>query len=252
MVENSVCVQELWQRYEQHKKVSDKNELVMHYMPTVKKTVLHLLNSYRAYLSYDDMVSCGVIGLMDAIEKYDPARDARFETYSAVRIRGEIIDSIRAQDWASDSLRRRIKAAARARSELHEKLGREPGTAEVAAQMNISETALRGVLDKNRAFSVVYFEDMALEDDAWEQRVPDSACLPEEIAESNALAETLGCLIDVLPEKERLVISLYYYEELTQKEIAQILGVTEARVCQIRASAVTRLKAGMQRAWAVE
>lgn len=249
MAERGACAQELWRKYAKDKSPVNKNELVLHYLSAVKKTVLRLLPTYSAYLSYDDMVSSGVIGLMDAIDKYDASRDARFETYSAMRIRGEILDSIRAQDWASDSLRRRIKGAARTRTELQEKLGREPENHEIAAHMNISETALMSALEKSRTFNVVYFEDMAREDDTWEQLVPCDTSTPEEITENNALIEMLGGLIDNLPEKERLVVSLYYYEELTQKEIAQIMGVTEARVCQIRAGAVVKLKTGLQRAW---
>ncbi len=252
MAECSACVQELWRKYATDKSASNKNELVLHYLPTVRKAVLRLLPAYSAFCSYDDMVSSGVIGLMDAVEKYDATRDARFETYSALRIRGEILDSIRAQDWASDSLRRRIKAAARTRDELQETLGREPDSGEIAAHMGISEAALLNALEKNRTFNVVYFEDMAHEDDGWERCVPCESSTPEDIAENNALTETLGALIDRLAERERLVVSLYYYEELTQKEIAHILGITEARVCQIRAAAVAKLKAGLQRAWAAE
>lgn len=242
-MEHSACVQELWQRYSKYRKLSDKNKLVMHYLPAVKKTALHLAPTYSAYYNYDDMVSSGVIGLMDAIEKYDAARDARFETYSAIRIRGEIIDSIRAQDWASDSLRRRLKAAERAQNELQCELGREPSEREVAARLNISEAALRKALETSRAFSVIYFEDMAAEDESWEQSYACASATPEEIAETNELAETLGSAIDALPEKERLVVSLYYYEELTQKEIAGIMDITESRVCQIRAGALQKLKA---------
>jgi RNA polymerase sigma factor FliA len=248
MMEQIACVQELWQRYSKYRKLSDKNKLVMHYLPVVKKAALHMIPTYRAYCSYDDMVSSGVIGLMDAIEKYDATRDARFETYSAMRIRGEILDSIRAQDWASDSLRRRLKAAERAQSELQCKLGREPSEGEVAAFMNISETALREALEKSRAFSVMYFEDITAEGEAWEQSFACAIDSPEEIVENNELAETLGNAIDRLPERERLVVSLYYYEELTQKEIAGIIGITESRVCQIRAGALHKLKTLMQRA----
>ena len=249
MAERGACAHELWQKYAKNKNMSNKNELVLHYLPVVKKAVLRMLPVYSAYCSYDDMVSSGVIGLMDAIEKFDATRDARFETYSAMRIKGEILDNIRAQDWASDSLRRRIKAAARARDELQEILGREPHSNEIAARMEISEAALLSALEKSHAFSVVYFEDIAQEDDTWEQRIRSESSTTEEVAESNALVQTLAVLIDRLADKERLVISLYYYEDLTQKEIAQMLCVTEARVCQIRAGAVAKLKAGLQRTW---
>ncbi len=246
MAGQNACIQELWNRYFKYRGISDKNELVIHYLPVVKKTALHLMSAYRAYCCFDDMMSSGVIGLMDAIEKYDAARDARFETYSAMRIRGEILDSIRAQDWASDSLRRRLKCAERAQRELQCKLGREPSEREIAAHMNISETALHEALEKSRTFNMIYFEDMAAEGESWEQYLASETGLPEEIAETNELAETLGNAIDRLPEKERLVVSLYYYEELTQKEIAQIVGVTESRVCQIRAEALRKLKTRMR------
>jgi|AGTN01.3.fsa_nt_gi RNA polymerase sigma factor, FliA/WhiG family/RNA polymerase sigma factor, sigma-70 family len=246
-MEQSACVQELWRSYTKYGRLSDKNALVMHYLPAVKRAALHLIPTYRAYCSYEDMVSSGVIGLMDAIEKYDASRDARFETYSALRIRGEILDSIRAQDWASDSLRRRLKTAERTQRELREKLGREPSENEVAARMNISEAALREALEKSRVFSMMYFEDMAAEGEAWEQSVPCAVDSPEEIAENKELAKALGNAIDRLPEKERLVISLYYYEELTQNEISAIIGVSESRVCQLRAGALQKLKTLLQR-----
>ncbi len=251
MIENNACEQKLWQQYKSSGKISDKNNLVMHYMPVVKKAALRLMPTYRAYCDFDDMVSNGVIGLMDAIEKYDVSLGVRFETYSSMRVTGGMLDSIRSQDWASDSLRRRLKALQCAQTELRERLGREPEESELSAHLGISETSLRKALEKQRAFSVVYFEDMADEGDAWEQSVPCMDASPEETAESSALVELLGDAIDRLPEKERLVVSLYYYEEMTQKEIAQALGVTEARVCQIRAAALNRLKAQLKREWAV-
>jgi len=251
MMERSACEHELWQRYKASGNTSDKNELVMHYMPAVRKTALHLMPTYRAYCDYDDMVSSGVIGLMDAIDKYDPSRDARFETYSAMRIRGGMLDSIRSQDWASDSLRRRLKALQHAQRELRDQLKREPSENELAAYLNISETALRKALEKEHTFRIIYFEDMASESDDWEQAAPCTDASPEEAALSGALIEILGEAIDRLPEKERLVVSLYYYEEMTQKEIGQILGVTESRVCQIRTAAVNKLKSVLKRDWAV-
>ena len=251
MMEHSAQEHELWQRYKASGKTSDKNKLVMHYMPAVKKTALRLMPTYRAYCDYDDMVSSGVIGLMDAIEKYDSSRDTRFETYSAMRIRGGMLDSIRSQDWASDSLRRRLKALQHAQHELREQLKREPNKSELAAHLDISEAALNKALEKERTFRIMYFEDMANESEDWEQSVPCMDASPEETVERSALIEILGGAIDNLQEKERLVVSLYYYEEMTQKEIAQVLGVTESRVCQIRTAAVNKLKSALKREWAI-
>jgi RNA polymerase sigma factor for flagellar operon FliA len=249
MMERSASEQELWEKYSLSKNTEDKNKLVMHYLPAVKRAALRLMPTYRAYCNYDDMVSSGVIGLMDAIEKYDASHGARFETYSAMRIRGNILDSIRSQDWASDSLRRRLKALQRAQRELWEQLGREPSERELAARLHISEAAVRRTLEKQRTFSLVYFEDMAGDSDKWEQSAASADISPEEAAERSALAEMLGGAIDRLAKKERLVISLYYFEEMTQKEIAQVLGVTESRVCQIRGDAIGRLKTVVQRDW---
>ena len=249
MAESSTGIQTLWQRYLKHQKTADKNALVMHYLPVVKRMVLRLLPTYRVFTSYDDMLSSGVIGLMDAIERYDASSGTHFESYSAARIRGEILDSIRAQDWASDSLRRRIKAAARTRCELQQRSGQDPSVEEIAAHMGVDETALRSALEKERTFSMAYFEEMTESED-WKCLVASGGDSLEEIAEKDALMETLGNIIDGLPEKERLVISLYYYEELTQREIAKILGITEARVCQLRSAAVARMRTGMQTAWA--
>jgi RNA polymerase sigma factor for flagellar operon FliA len=246
MAENGACVQVLWQRYAAHKSITDKNRLVVYYLSAVKKAARQLMPACRGCCSFEDMVGNGVIGLMDAIEKYDATQGARFETYGALRIRGEMLDGIRAQDWASDSLRRRLRAAEKTRSALRQSLGREPETSEIAAQMNISEAALQNALEKNHAFSTVYLEDIT-QDEAWEELISDGASSPEKIVEDGEIAEALENAISRLPEKERLVISLYYFEEMTQKKIAMKLGVTEARICQIRAAALGRLKGCMRR-----
>ena len=133
--------------------------------------------------------------------------------------------------------------------ELREQLKREPNKSELAAHLDISEAALNKALEKERTFRIMYFEDMANENEDWEQSVPCMDASPEETVERSALIEILGGAIDNLQEKERLVVSLYYYEEMTQKEIAQVLGVTESRVCQIRTAAVNKLKSALKHEW---
>jgi len=250
MVEASLSAEELWKRYSQDKALEVKNELVLRYLSLVKNVVLRLMPTYKAYSNYDDMLSCGVLGLMDAIEKYDISRDVKFEYYAAMRIRGEIIDSIRKQDWAPSSLRRKIKAISNAYYELENKLNREPTDQEVAEHLYMSEADLQSTLGKAQMFNVVHFEEMVQDDSAWEQIAQQQRDSLEEEVESREMVKILGGFIDNLPEKERLVITLYYYEEMTLREIAEVMGVSESRISQIHSKAVMKLRTKMQYAYA--
>ena len=146
----------IWERYVKEKTVVLKNELVLHYLPQVKSIVLRLMPTYKAYSNYDDMLSCGILGLMDAVEKFDLKRDVKFEYYAAMRIKGEIIDSIRKQDWAPSSLRRKIKAISNAFYELETRLCREPTDKEVADHLEIGEEELQEALGKSQMFNIIH------------------------------------------------------------------------------------------------
>lgn len=238
-------VHQLWERYAKEKTIELKNELVLHYLPQVKSIVLRLMPTYKAYSNYDDMLSCGILGLMDAIEKYDLKRDVKFEYYAAMRIKGEIIDSIRKQDWAPTSLRRKIKAISNAYYELENQLGREPQDNEVARHLEMDEEELQSALGKSQMFNIVHFEEM-IQNDMWEQSIQSQTGSLEEEVESREMVEILGGIIDNLPEKEKLVVTLYYYEEMTLKEVAAVLGVSESRVSQIHSKAVMKMRTKMQ------
>ncbi len=235
----------LWQRYTKEKTVELKNELVLHYLPQVRSIVLRLMPTYKAYSNYDDMLSCGILGLMDAIEKYDLRRDVKFEYYAAMRIKGEIIDSIRKQDWAPTSLRRKIKSISNAYYELENRFGREPLDSEVAQHLEMDEEDLQSTMGKSQMFNIIHFEEM-IQNDMWEQSIQMQSGTLEEEVESKEMVEVLGGIIDNLPEKEKLVITLYYYEEMTLKEIAAVLGVSESRVSQIHSKAVMKMRTKMQ------
>jgi len=238
-------VLQTWERYAKEKTVELKNQLVLHYLPQVKSIVLRLMPTYKAYSNYDDMLSCGILGLMDAIEKYDLKRDVKFEYYAAMRIKGEIIDSIRKQDWAPTSLRRKIKAISNAYYELENRFGREPSDMEVARHLDMEEDDLQNTLGKSQMFNIIHFEEM-IQNDMWEQSLHlQDGSLEEEI-ENKEMVELLGNIIDNLPEKEKLVITLYYYEEMTLKEIAGVLGVSESRVSQIHSKVVMKIRTKMQ------
>ncbi len=238
-------VQKIWDLYSKEKTLELKNQLVLHYLPQVKSIVLRLMPTYKAYSNYDDMLSCGILGLMDAIEKYDIRRDVKFEYYAAMRIKGEIIDNIRKQDWAPSSLRRKIKAISNAYYELENNLCREPTDKEVADHLEMDEEELHSTLGKSQMFNIIHFEEM-VQNDVWEQSISSQSGSLEEEVESKEMVEILGNIIDNLPEKEKLVITLYYYEEMTLKEVANVLGVSESRVSQIHSKAVMKLRTKMQ------
>jgi RNA polymerase sigma factor for flagellar operon FliA len=242
-------LQGLWQRYLREKTVELKNELVMVYIDQVKSIVLRMLPTYRGYSSYDDMLSCGILGLMDAVEKYDTSKNVKFEYYAAMRIKGEIIDNIRKQDWAPSSLRRKIKAISNACDELEHRLHRTPTDKEIARHLGTSEEDVQKTLEKSHMFNIVYFEGMTQGDGLWESADPNEPM--EERLENRELVAMLGGFIESLSEKERTVITLYYYEEMTLKEIAGILGVSESRTSQIHSKAVMLLRAKMDTAFAL-
>ncbi len=237
----------LWDKYQKERTSELKNELTLLYIDLVKSTVLRMMPTYKGYSSYDDMLSCGIFGLMDAIEKFDTTKNVKFEYYASMRIRGEIIDSIRKQDWAPSSLRRKIKTISNAYAELESSLGHTPTEEEVAESLGMKTEEVQKALEKSHTFNVLYFEEMAHENQAWE--CADATESMEDKLENAEMVKILGKLIEGLPEKERLVITLYYYEELTLKEIAQILGVSESRTSQIHSKAVMLLRARLDSAY---
>lgn len=240
--------EKLWERYRSEKTVELKNELVMLYIGQVKSIVLRMVPTYKGYSCYDDMLSCGILGLMDAIEKYDVSKKVKFEYYAAMRIKGEIIDNIRKQDWAPSSLRRKIKAISNACSELEHRFHRSPMDDEIAEYLGMDVDEVRRTLEKSHMFNIIYFEEMTQDDHLWESADPDETM--EEKVEGTEMVRILGELIEGLSEKERQVITLYYYEEMTLKEIAQVLGVSESRASQIHSKAVMLLRSKMDTVYA--
>mgnify|MGYP000256503501 CR=1 FL=1 len=239
--------EKLWEKYFKEKTVDLRNELVMHYIEQVKSIVLRMVPTYRGYSSYDDMLSCGILGLMDAIEKYDPGKNVKFEYYAAMRIKGEIIDNIRKQDWAPSSLRRKIKAINGAVSELENRYSRTPTDVEIARYLGMDEEEVQKTLEKSHMFNIIYFEEMTQDDHLWETADPDESM--EEKIEGSEMIQMLGDFIEGLSEKERMVVTLYYYEEMKLKEIANLLGVSESRASQIHSKAVMLLRAKMDSAY---
>ncbi|MCL2084977.1 MAG: FliA/WhiG family RNA polymerase sigma factor [Oscillospiraceae bacterium] len=234
--------QALWERFEKTRDTDARNELVMSYLHLVKFIARRLLPTYHKHVELDDLMSSGLLGLMDAIDKFDPSKEVKFETYATLRIRGEIIDQIRKQDWAPISLRQKIKRIENGYAELEGKLGRSVTEREVAGHLNMSEDDVKKTLDESHTFNVMCLDEVLVDRMKSSELLISREETPEESLENQEMLNLLAKYIDTLGEKERLVISLYYYEELTLKEIGLTLGVTESRVSQIHSKAMMTLR----------
>ena len=244
----------LWGIYFKEPTVENKNQLLVHYLNLVKRVVLRMMPTYKNHSDYDDLVSSGVLGLMDAINKYDLMRNVKFETYACKRIKGEILDYMRKQDWVSNSMRTKIKTVQRAYDQLSVSLGREASEDDVADFLGWDTGQIRETLDNEYIHNIVYFESvissnsndesLKLIDTVKDESDADS---PEIQYEKKEMSQALSGILDLLPKNERTVIELYYSEELLLKEIAQVLGVTESRVSQIHSKALKRIQALLER-----
>ncbi|MRR12506.1 FliA/WhiG family RNA polymerase sigma factor, partial [bacterium] len=201
-----------------------------------------------------DLISYGIFGLIDAIEKFDTSRGIKFETYAIARIKGAIIDELRAMDWVPRSVRAKAREVEQAYVRLEARLKRVPEDCEVAAELGISTRDLQGIFSKLSYTSVVSFEELWVGGDREDRPnvmgaiADEKAEDPVSMFESVEVKDILATAIERLPERERIVIALYYYEGLTLKEIGQVLGVTESRVSQLHTKAVLRLRARLNQA----
>lgn len=233
---------------EAYKNVDDyeKEELIRSYLPLVKKVVHRLSGRLPKDVDIREMLNSGIIGLVDALEKYDPKHETNFSTYAQFRIRGAILDSFRSQDWLPRSLRYKSHRIESAYQRIEQKLGRPATDEEVSMELGIDVDELQKLLGEVGSIVMLSFEELGF--GHGEERFQAEEWLASKAQDPlNKLlgSEKVGLIaraLDRLPEKERLVISLYFYEELNLKEIGEILGVTESRASQIRSRALIRLK----------
>ncbi len=248
MVETSdVRLTKLWTDFQTSKNLDLRNQLVMQYIHLVKVLVHRLIPTYRKHFDYDDMMSCGLLGLMDAIDKFDMSKEVKFETYASLRIKGEIIDQIRKQDWAPISLRQKIKKIEDGFSALESKFGRSATEGEVAEYVSMNVEDVKKTLDESHTFNMVALDEILVERSNSEELLASNEYSPEQNFENKEMIELLGKFIDCLPEKEKFVISMYYNDELTLKEIGLVLGVSESRVSQIHSKALMSLRTKMKK-----
>lgn len=234
-------IEAIWQEYERTKDPELKKYLLTHYIPLVKKIVRRLMPRYREYNDMDDLVNCGVLGLIDAVNKFNLSYGVKFETYASSRIRGEVLDYIRKQDWAPSSLRKKIGVIESAYEKIANELQRSPTDKELATAVSMTVAEIRNVQLKSHMFNIVYFEDM-LSDSFVSKMSESESSNPASAMENTEMIRILGEIIETLPEKERMVITLHYYEDMTLKEIAKILKVSESRVSQIHSKVLLRMR----------
>ena len=238
---------QLWSVFKETGDIEAKNELLLNYGHLVKWIVRRMMPKYNNYNEYDDLVSCGMLGLIDAVDKFELKHEVKFETYAVSRIRGEILDYMRSQDWASPSLRKKINAITSAYETYEGRdLGR-PADQEVAASLDMPVEQIHKILNQSHMFNLVNFEDAlsSLNPEAEIRSQEDNA--PEEELLEKEKKEILVGVIEALPDKERMVITLYYYEGLLLKEIADILQVTESRVSQIHSKVLAKMRLKLEK-----
>ncbi len=233
--------QGLWKDYKEKKDPKARERLIEEHVDIVKIVAGRLSVQYGGHVEYDDLVSYGIFGLIDAIEKFDPQKEVKFRTYAQIRVRGAVIDQLRNLDWIPRSLRQKAKALERAYGELEEKYKRHATEEEICNHMDISREELRDLLSQTNSFNLVSLEEKLEEGTTFDLPKKQEE-VPENIYIEGETYETLRQRIEDLPERERLVISLYYYDELTYKEVGEIIGISESRVSQIHSKAILRLK----------
>ena len=240
----------LWREYRQTREKALRDQLILRYSPLVKYVAGRLGSGLPAHIDDGDLVSYGLLGLISAIDRFDPDRDIKFETYAIARIRGAIIDELRTLDWVPRSVRSRARDIERAIGELERKLHRAPTDEEISEKLGISTDELDESLSEIGRSSIAALDELwtisstggdqvALIDTIEDTQGPE----PQTELAQTELKEALGEAIARLPEREKLVVTLYYYEELTLREIGEVLGVTESRVSQLHTKAILRLKA---------
>lgn len=249
--EKEESAEKLWDAYFEEPSVENNNRLIEHYLHLVKPIVLRMSPLYKTtFRDYDDLISNGVLGLMDAIRKFDRDRNIKFETYAQQRIRGSVLDYMRQQDWIPSNMRKEIKLVKRAYEEMTMELQHAPEYEEVAEYVHMPTEKVEKIFLNDYQYSLVHFEDI-ISGVAYRSRFGENGtaflqdnhtdCIPEKSLLEQESRDMLAGYIRELPENEKLVLHLYYVKELRLKEIAEIMGLTESRISQIHRQAIDKL-----------
>ncbi len=242
---------ELWARFKERGDDGAREQLIVRHLRIVKFIAGRMAIHVPSNIEMTDLIGWGTLGLLDAVEKFDHAQDIKFTTYASIRIRGAIIDQIRSLDWAPRSLRSLARRVGSAREKLRHEQGKEPGVEDIAAELQISVEQVEDTVNQVQTAQVLSLDDYLPAEDSTDSRKIDvtgsmSAPSPEHLARLGERQDRLVKAILQLPDQMQKVLNLYYYEELTLKEIGAVLDVTESRICQIHSAAMKQLRKIMQ------
>jgi len=221
-------------------------ELVNQHAPLVKRIAYHLMNRLPPNVQADDLIQAGMIGLLEASRNYDPSQGASFETYAGIRIRGAMLDEIRRSDWTPRSVHRKARVVAEAMRTIENEYGRDARDVEVAEELGMNLKEYHAILQDASGCRIFSLDELAAVGDVMRGQAGGVHAGPFDGLQKDAFKEALAKEIAGLPERERLVMALYYDEELNLREIGQILGVSESRVCQIHSQAALRLRSRLE------
>lgn len=225
--------------------VEDRDQLVIEHATLVKRIVYHMMTRLPQTVQPDDLIQAGMIGLLEAARNYDATQGASFETYAGIRIRGAILDEIRKNDWAPRSVYKKARTISEAVRLIENREGRDARDHEVAAEMEISLEEYHHMLQDASGYRLTSFDELSGTDEMIVEQLSGNTETPFDGVQQNDFRAALADAITGLPERERLVMALYYNEELNLREIGDVLGVTESRVSQIHSQAILRLRARM-------
>lgn len=228
--------------------LNDKEECLKEYAPLVKRIAHHMMLKLPGSVEVDDLIQSGMMGLLDAATRYDELRGAMFETYAAQRIRGAMLDELRGADWLPRSMRRDMRRIETAISRLQQKLGKMPNETEIARELEVSLLEYQQMLQESRGAQLFYYEDFHGEgdEDFFDRFTIDNDANPLELLQDERFREALIQAIERLPERERQMMGMHYEQDMNLREIGEVMGVSESRVCQLHSQAVARLRASMK------
>jgi RNA polymerase sigma factor FliA len=243
VVKRDTDIDELWIRYRETADPTDRDRLILNYASLVKFVASRVARGLPQSVETNELVSNGMFGLMDAIEKFEPERGFKFETYAMSRIRGSILDSLRATDWVPRSVRTKARQLERAYSRFESRYHRAPSEAELAEDLGLTVVQVQNMMKAVANSGVIALDETVGNDRSETITVADRDAGPTEVFDDEELRQTLAAEINELPEREKLVLALYYFGAMNLGDIGVVLGVTESRICQIHTKAVLHLKA---------